>query len=62
MAGVRISDDGAEVVDGGGAGELRVAQMAARFALLAIVEELRLEEVLDLVGHGVVGVVCAELA
>ena len=53
MASVGISDDGAEIVDGGRASEFRVAQVAARFALLAVVEELGHEEVLDFVRNGV---------
>mmetsp|Transcript_39633 Transcript_39633/g.89088 ORF Transcript_39633/g.89088 Transcript_39633/m.89088 type:complete len:206 (+) Transcript_39633:1106-1723(+) len=58
VAGVRIRDDGVEVVHNGSLGALLGRHAAALFVLLPIVEELRLEELINLVRHRVVGVVC----
>lgn len=48
VSGVGIGDDGAEVVDVGGFGALGGGEVGASLALLAVVEKLGHEEVLDL--------------
>jgi hypothetical protein len=48
MARVCIGDDGAEVIDVRSGGELFRGETRSGFALLAVMEELSLEEVLDL--------------
>ena len=57
VAGVGVGDDGAEVVDVGDLGALLFGCGEAFFSLLAVMEELCHEEMLDLVGDGVHGVV-----
>ena len=53
VSGVGVGDDGAEVVDVSGLGGFGRGEVGAGFALLAVMEELGLEEVLYLVWHGV---------
>ncbi len=57
VPGVGVCDDRAEIVNCGGRGELRITQMGALLALLAVVEKLSGEEMLDLIRHSVVGVI-----
>jgi hypothetical protein len=57
VSGVGIGDVGAEVVDVGGGSTLGGGEVGASLTLLSVVEELGHEEVLDLEGNGVVGVV-----
>ena len=58
VAGVGVGDDRPEVVDVGGAGALLLGHARASLALLAVVEELSHEEVLNLERDRVVRVVC----
>jgi len=57
MASVRVCYDGAEIVDCRGRGKLGIAHTRTLFALLAVVEELSGEEVLNLARYSVVGVI-----
>lgn len=57
VTSVCVGDNGAEVVDVWGLGALSLGHADTGLALLAVVEQLGHEEVLDLVGDGVVGVV-----
>lgn len=57
VAGISISNDGAQKVDVGHLGTLLLGGGQAGLALLAIVEELGKEQVLDLVGDSVHGVI-----
>lgn len=52
MSSIRIGNDGAEVVDVGQLGSLRFGDAQALLSLLSVVEQLRHEEVADLVGDG----------
>ncbi|KAJ6443327.1 protein kinase SNF1 [Purpureocillium lavendulum] len=52
VARVGVGDDGPQVVDVGEGAALRLGRREALLALLAVVEELRHEEVADLVGDG----------
>mmetsp|Transcript_44348 Transcript_44348/g.105605 ORF Transcript_44348/g.105605 Transcript_44348/m.105605 type:complete len:297 (+) Transcript_44348:885-1775(+) len=54
---VCIRDDGVQVVHAGRLGTVRRAHAPALLVLLSVVEELGTEELVHLVGHGVVGVV-----
>lgn len=56
-SGVPVGDDGLEVVDEGGSGPLLAGHAHSGLPLLAVVVLLSEEEVLDLVGNGVVRVV-----
>lgn len=49
---VGIGDNGSQVVDLGKLGALRLGRTQTLLALLAVVEELRHEEMADLVGDG----------
>mmetsp|Transcript_26251 Transcript_26251/g.54062 ORF Transcript_26251/g.54062 Transcript_26251/m.54062 type:complete len:256 (-) Transcript_26251:151-918(-) len=57
VAGVRIRDDGVEVVHNGSLGALLGRHAAALFVLLPVMEQLGLEELIHLVRHRVVRVV-----
>mmetsp|Transcript_39892 Transcript_39892/g.49290 ORF Transcript_39892/g.49290 Transcript_39892/m.49290 type:complete len:299 (-) Transcript_39892:19-915(-) len=58
VAGVSISDDGIQVVHAGSLGAFIWLHATSLLILLAIVEQLGTEELIHLVGHGVVRVVC----
>jgi hypothetical protein len=53
VPGIGISDDGAEIIDVGDFGSLLRGKVGSGLALLSVMEELGLEEVLDLVWYGV---------
>mmetsp|Transcript_33377 Transcript_33377/g.71895 ORF Transcript_33377/g.71895 Transcript_33377/m.71895 type:complete len:438 (-) Transcript_33377:409-1722(-) len=57
MSSVSIRNDGVQIVHGSRLGAVLRRHTAALLVLLAVVEELRAEELIHLVGHGVVGVV-----
>ena len=57
VSGVGVCDDGAEIIDCRGRGELRVTQTGALLALLAVVEKLSGEKMFNLIRHGVIGVI-----
>lgn len=57
VAGISIGDDRTQVIDSRSCGELRGGEVGSALALFSVVEELGLEEVLDFVGDGVIGVV-----
>ena len=56
MASIGVGNDGSEVVNVGDTGALVLGGSKTLLALLAVVEELGLEEVADLVGDG--GLLC----
>jgi hypothetical protein len=58
VTGIRIGDDGSEVVDTGSVRSVCFGCGEALFSLLAVVKELGHEEVADLVRDRGVGVVC----
>ena len=57
MARVGICYDRADIIDRGVRGELCIGHMRARFALLAVMEELSREKVFNLVRYSVVGII-----
>ena len=57
MASISICYDGTEIIDNGSRCELCVVHTGAFFALLAVVEELSSEKVLNLIWYSVIGVI-----
>jgi len=57
MTGIRVSHHGSQVVDSRGEFFAFRGGLGARPPLLAVMEELSLEELGDFVGHGVGGVI-----
>ena len=57
VACISICYDRAEIVDCGARGKLCIAHTRARFALLAVMEELGSEKMFNLIRHGVIGVI-----
>jgi hypothetical protein len=57
MPSVGISDDGTKVVNDGGLSKLSISHTRTCLTLLAVMKELGLEQVLDLVRHSIRGIV-----